>query len=165
VLYLIPLAEAQRQVVMHTAPKYRVLLYRRLMMRVAGALVKQENASALVTGESIGQVASQTIPNLAATEAVASVPVFRPLIGDDKEEIITQAKRLGTYEISIQPHDDCCTLFIPQNPATGARIADLEREEAKLPIDQLVKDALEQVERIEIGRRDFLEPISKISTQ
>lgn len=147
VVYFIPLAEAQRQVVMHTEPKYRVLLYRRLMVRVANALARSENAGAIITGESIGQVASQTIPNLHATEIVATVPVFRPLIGDDKEEIIAQAKRIGTYEVSIQPHDDCCTLFIPKNPATRARISDLEREEAKLNTADLVASTIAQAAR------------------
>lgn len=147
VLYLIPFAEAQRQVVMYTEPKYRVLLYRRLMIRIVNELAKNERASAIVTGESIGQVASQTLPNLHATEAAADIPIFRPLIGDDKEEIITQAKKIGTYLTSIQPHDDCCTLFIPKNPSTNARISDLEREEQRMPIDELIHETIQKIEK------------------
>lgn len=150
-LYLIPFAEAQRQVVMHTAPRYRVMLYRRLMMRIASELARREYAEAIVTGESIGQVASQTLPNLRTIEDAADFPVLRPLVGDDKEEIITKAKLLGTFDISIRPHDDCCTLFLPRNPATRARTEDLKIEEAKLPVDELVAKALEKLEREVLG--------------
>ncbi len=146
-LYLVPFAEAQRQVVMHTEPKYRVLLYRRLMMRIAGEVARREHAEALVTGESIGQVASQTLANMRAIEAVSNLPVFRPLVGDDKEEIITKAREIGTYEISIQPHDDCCSLFLPRNPATRATRDALEAEETKLRVDLLVEEARGSAER------------------
>ncbi|MBI4133720.1 tRNA 4-thiouridine(8) synthase ThiI [Candidatus Uhrbacteria bacterium] len=149
-LYLIPFAEAQRQVVMHAEPKYRVLLYRRLMMRIAGEVARRERAEALVTGESVGQVASQTLQNLRAIEAAADFPVLRPLVGDDKEEIITKAKEIGTYDISIRPHDDCCSLFMPRNPATRATAAALEVEEAKLAVGELVNDAVKKTEREEI---------------
>lgn len=147
VIYLLPLAEAQRQIVMQNDPKYRVLLYRRLMLRVVNELARRERAAAIVTGESIGQVASQTIPNLQAVESASGLPVFRPLIGDDKEEIIFQAKRLGTYDTSIQPHDDCCTLFVPRHPSTKARIEDLDREEQKFDFKLWTQEILNKAER------------------
>ncbi len=94
-----------------------MLLYRRFMVRVAEALARVEGARALVTGESLGQVASQTLENIAAVDAVATLPVFRPLIGSDKQEIVAEARALGTYELSIATDDDCCTLFMPRTAA------------------------------------------------
>ena len=138
-LYLVPLGEAQKATVQKAAEKYRVLLYRRLMVRIAQEIAHREGAQALVTGESLGQVASQTMENMRAVEAVANMPIFRPLIGFDKEEIIAEAKKIGTFEISILPDADCCTLFMPKNPATRARISDIIQEEAKLDIENLVK--------------------------
>ncbi len=145
-LYLVPLAEAQKAVVQNCEERYRVLLYRRLMVRIAEAIAQKEGVQALVTGESLGQVASQTLENIAVTDSATDLPVFRPLIGYDKEEIINEARRMGTYEISILPHDDCCTLMMPKNPATRARLSDVEREEAKLDIPALVSDALKRTE-------------------
>lgn len=137
-LYLVSLGEAQKEVVRVAQEKYRVLLYRRLMLRIAEVFAKQEGAQALVTGESLGQVASQTLENMRAVEAAATLPVFRPLIGYDKEEIIAEARRIGTFGISILPDADCCTLFMPKNPATRARIEDLDAEERKLPLKRLI---------------------------
>lgn len=143
-LYLVPLSEAQKAVVQNCAEPYRVLLYRRLMVRIAQELAHREGAKALVTGESLGQVASQTVENIGVTDAVATIPIFRPLIGYDKEEIIAEARRIGTYEISILPHDDCCTLMMPKNPATRARLADVEREESKVDVEKLIQAAIKQ---------------------
>ena len=112
------------------------------MMRIAERIARQQHARALVTGEVVGQVASQTIENLSAIDEVASMPVLRPLIGMDKEEITAQAERLGTYPISIIPDQDCCTLFTPKHPATKARRADVEAAERELPIDDIVRDAV-----------------------
>lgn len=141
-LYLVPFAEAQREIVMRASEQYRVLLYRRLMVRIATMIAQGENAEALVTGESIGQVASQTLSNIRAVDEVSALPIFRPLIGDDKTEIITKARRLGTFDVSIQPHDDCCSLFVPKHPATSTTVGALTHEEEKLTIEALVADAL-----------------------
>jgi thiamine biosynthesis protein ThiI len=119
-----------------------VVIYRRLMMRIAEAIANQHRAGALVTGEVVGQVASQTLENLTATNAVATLPVLRPLIGMDKDEIIAEAQRLGTYPISIIPDQDCCTLFTPKHPATRARRADVLRAEEALPVAEIVDRAV-----------------------
>jgi thiamine biosynthesis protein ThiI len=112
-----------------------------MMLRVAGALAQREGAQALVTGESLGQVASQTLQNIAAEYPAAPVPILRPLIGIDKQEIVEIAKKIGTFEISIQP-GSCCTA-VPERPATQARLHDIEAEEAKLDIDELVGKTLD----------------------
>ena len=108
---------------MNAPPDLRVLLYRRLMIRVAEAIAAFENGKALVTGESLGQVASQTLENIAAVDEAATLPVLRPLIGADKLEIIDEARAIGTYELSIQSHEDCCTLFMPRTPETHAKMS------------------------------------------
>lgn len=145
-LYSVPLAEAQKVIVKECNERYRVLLYRRMMWRIAAEIAARAKAQALVTGESLGQVASQTIENMAAVEHPLRMPIFRPLIGYDKEEIIAEAKRIGTYDTSIQPHDDCCTLFMPKRVATKARIDDLDIEEAKLAVEDLTQGALSAME-------------------
>jgi thiamine biosynthesis protein ThiI len=119
-----------------------VVIYRRLMMRIAEAIAHLHRAGALVTGEVVGQVASQTLENLTAINAVATLPVLRPLIGMDKDEITAEAQRLGTYPISIIPDQDCCTLFTPRHPATKARRADVLRAEEALPIEAIVERAV-----------------------
>ncbi len=145
-LYLIPFGEVQQEVVLNTPAPYRVLLYRRLMARIAEHLAGLEEARALVTGESLGQVASQTLENLTVIEDAVRLPVLRPLIGMDKEEISEQAKGIGTYEISIQPDQDCCMLFIPRHPATRATVEEIGRVELTLDIDRLVKMSVERAE-------------------
>ena len=140
-LLLVPFGEIQQQVTLSVAPPLRVVVYRRLMMRIAERLAQASRARALVTGEVVGQVASQTLENLAAIGAVASLPVLRPLIGMDKEEITAEAQRLETYPISIIPDQDCCTLFTPRHPATKARPTDVERAERTLPIEEIVQRA------------------------
>ncbi len=145
-LYLVPLADAQKTVVQNCEERYRVLLYRRFMIRIAEVLARREGAHALVTGEALGQVASQTVENIGVTDAAADMPILRPLIGYDKQEIIAEARRIGTYEISILPHDDCCTIFMPKQVATRARIQDVEREESKLDIAQLMNNVIEHTE-------------------
>jgi thiamine biosynthesis protein ThiI len=141
-LFLVPFGEIQQQVVLSVAPPLRVVIYRRLMMRIAEAIAHQHRAGALVTGEVVGQVASQTLENLTAINAVATLPVLRPLVGMDKDEITAEAQRLGTYPISIIPDQDCCTLFTPRHPATKARRADVLRAEEALPIDEIVERAV-----------------------
>ena len=142
-LLLVPFGEIQQQVVLAVAPPLRVVIYRRLMMRIAEALARRNRAQALVTGEVVGQVASQTLENLTAINSVVRMPVLRPLVGTDKDEITAEAERLGTYPISIIPDQDCCTLFTPRHPVTKARAADVERAEAELPIEEIVTRAVE----------------------
>jgi thiamine biosynthesis protein ThiI len=145
-LYLVPFGEVQQEVVVNTPAPYRVLLYRRLMARIAEHLASLEGAKALVTGESLGQVASQTLENLTVIEEAVKLPLFRPLIGMDKEEITEQAKEIGTYEISIQRDQDCCTLFVPRHPATRATMDDIGRAEMTLDLDRLVKAGAERAD-------------------
>lgn len=141
-LVLVPFGEIQQQVVLSVAPPLRVVIYRRLMMRIAEAIARQFRAGALVTGEVVGQVASQTIENLTAINAVATLPVLRPLIGMDKEEITAEAQRLGTFPISIIPDQDCCTLFTPKHPATKARLEEVLQAESSLNIEEIVQRAV-----------------------
>jgi len=140
-LFLVPFGDIQQQVTLSVPPPLRVVIYRRLMMRIAENIARQHRAQALVTGEVVGQVASQTLENLSTIDRVVTMPVLRPLIGTDKDEIVAEAQRLGTYSVSIIPDQDCCTLFTPRHPATKARVADVERAEATLPIDEIVARA------------------------
>jgi thiamine biosynthesis protein ThiI len=141
-LFLVPFGEIQQQVVLAVAPPLRVVIYRRLMMRIAEAIARRSRAQALVTGEVVGQVASQTLENLSAINTVVTMPVLRPLVGMDKDEITAESQRLGTFPISIIPDQDCCTLFTPRHPATRARLGELERAEAGLPIEEIVSQAV-----------------------
>lgn len=145
-IYTIPFGNYQKAIASECPPNLRIVLYRRLMFRVAQGIARIENAKALVTGESLGQVASQTLENIAAVNAVVDIPVLRPLIGSDKLEIIDVAKQLGTFEISSRPADDCCTLFMPRSPETHARIKDCEAAEALVPIDAWVDEILNNLE-------------------
>ncbi|PKQ29988.1 MAG: tRNA 4-thiouridine(8) synthase ThiI [Actinobacteria bacterium HGW-Actinobacteria-10] len=141
-IYYVPFGDLQKEISLNAPPDYRVLLYRRLMIRVAERIAALEGAKALVTGESLGQVASQTLENIAAVDDVATLPILRPLIGSDKVEIIREARRLGTYELSTQAHDDCCTLFMPRSPVTHARLVDVVAAEANLDLPRMTADAL-----------------------
>ena len=145
-IYTIPFGNYQKAIASECPPNLRIVLYRRLMFRVAQGIARIENAKALVTGESLGQVASQTLENIAAVNAVVDIPILRPLIGSDKLEIIDVAKQLGTFEISSRPADDCCTLFMPRSPETHARIKDCEAAEALVPIDVWVDEILDNLE-------------------
>ncbi len=146
-LFLVAFGEIQRQVLLTTPAPLRIVIYRRLMMRIAERIAKENGARALVTGEAIGQVASQTLENMSLIASVTSLPVLRPLVGMDKEEIVEQAGRLGSYEISIVPDQDCCQLFTPKHPATRARRPAVEEAESRLPIDQMVNEAVEQAQQ------------------
>jgi len=137
-LYLVPFGEIQREVVLSVPPPARVVVYRRLMVRIAEAIARRTGALALATGESLGQVASQTLENIACIDAAASVPILRPLIGMDKLEITEQAQALGTFEISIEPDADCCTLFTPRHPFTRMREEDALAAESRLDVARLV---------------------------
>ncbi len=145
-IYTVPFGKYQKAIASECPPPLRIVLYRRLMFRVAQGIARIERAKALVTGESLGQVASQTLENIAAVNAAVDIPVLRPLIGSDKLEIIDVAKRIGTFEISSRPADDCCTLFMPRSPETHARIVDCERAEQDVPIDAWVEEILSNLE-------------------
>jgi len=138
-LYLVELAPIQKQIMTETTPRYRVLLYRRFMFRIAEQIAEKENAHALLTGESLGQVASQTLENMEAVGRVTDMSILRPLIGFDKQEIIDRAQVIGTYDISIQPDQDCCSLFVPKRPSTKARSEQLIKQENVLNVKQLVE--------------------------
>jgi thiamine biosynthesis protein ThiI len=158
-LYLVPFGDIQQQIVLAVPPPMRVVIYRRLMLRIAQAIARTRGALALVTGDSIGQVASQTLENLAVVEQASEMPIFRPLIGMDKSEIVAEAERIGTYPISIVPDQDCCTLFTPRNPLTRARLDDILVAEQTLPIEEMVARAssaaeIEWCEFPESSRRD-----------
>ena len=137
-LYRVPFEPIQREIVRAAPEGVRILLYRRMMLRIAEAFARKERALALLTGDSLGQVASQTLRNLAAVEAAASLPVFRPLIGADKLEILAVAKKIGTYEISSEPFHDCCPVFMPRTPELSASAEELDRAEANLDVPALV---------------------------
>ena len=141
-LYLVPFAPVQQKVVIAVPPHLRVVVYRRLMVRIAERLADKAGAHALVTGDVLGQVASQTIENLSVVEGAATLPILRPLLGFDKEEITLEAQRLGTYATSIIPDEDCCTLFTPRFPTTRASRHEAEAAEAGLDLDALVDTAV-----------------------
>jgi thiamine biosynthesis protein ThiI len=142
-LWLIPFGDIQSEIVTAAPQELRIVAYRRFMMRIAGALALREGIGGLVTGESLGQVASQTLPNLTTIgSVVTSMPILRPLIGRDKIEIEADAKKIGTYEISIQPHQDCCVLFVPRKVTTHSSAAEMERAEAALDVEALVEKGL-----------------------
>lgn len=154
VLYLVPLGEIQRRIVVACPAPYRVVLYRRFMVRIAEALGKRHGAQALVTGDSLGQVASQTIENLTAVEDAATQLVLRPLIGMDKQEIADEAERLGTYAISIQPDQDCCALFVPSNPSIHTDLKGIRDAEAVLDVESLVQQGIAEAEVVEYRQGD-----------
>lgn len=141
-LILVPFGELQQQVLLACPAELRVVIYRRLMVRIAERLARRWKARALVTGEVVGQVASQTLENLTNIAAAADLEILRPLVGMDKDEISDQAGRIGTLAISNMPDEDCCTLFTPRHPATRSRLKDLEQAEAALPIDDMVDAAV-----------------------
>jgi thiamine biosynthesis protein ThiI len=142
-LFLVPFGPLQQQVVVTVPPAIRVVIYRRLMLRIAERLARRTGAQALVTGDALGQVASQTIDNLDVVGGIATMPLLRPLVGFDKGEITAEAQRLGTYEVSIIPDQDCCTLFTPRFPTTRATREGAEAAEAELDVDGLVEAAVE----------------------
>lgn len=145
-VYVVPFGDYQREISLIVPPQLRVIMYRRLMFKVAEQLAKQEGAGALVTGESLGQVASQTLENLRATDESVDMPIFRPLIGTDKIEIIDMAQQLGTFEISSQDAPDCCTLFMPRSPETHAKLDEVHEAESLLPLDQWIPEIVASAE-------------------
>jgi tRNA uracil 4-sulfurtransferase len=141
-LYRVPFEAIQREIVRYAPEEYRILLYRRMMLRISEAIARRSRSLALMTGDSLGQVASQTLRNLVAVDAAAKMPVFRPLIGTDKVDILATAKKIQTYDISSEPFHDCCPVFMPRQPALYASPADLDEAESKLDIAALVTQGL-----------------------
>ena len=150
-LYVIPFGAIQREIILSAPAPLRIVLYRRMMIRIAEELARKEQCWALVTGDSLGQVASQTPQNLCVIEAAAELPILRPLIGMDKREIIDEARRLGTYETSIEPDQDCCKLFVPPHPSTKTRLEDVLKVERMIDVSALVKRGVENAELTELS--------------
>lgn len=150
-LYVAPFGEIQQEIRDKCPERLRTLLYRRLMNRVGNVVARREHCLGLITGESVGQVASQTLRNLQVIHAVAELPVLQPLIGLPKQEIVHRAQALGTYPISIQPYPDCCTLFQPRHPDTGATLEALEQAEEALAMPELVNACVARLERTDYG--------------
>lgn len=148
VMYSIPFADVQKEIMLKCPEPLRIILYRRMMMRLTEALARKEKALALVTGDSVGQVASQTLENILAVSEAATLPIFRPLIGMDKEEIMQKARIIGTYDISKMPHDDCCTRLMPKSPEIRAKLPDVLAAEKNLDIEKLTKETLAKTEKI-----------------
>ncbi len=150
ILYSVPFADAQKEIMLSCPESLRIILYRRLMLKVAQQIAQKERALALVTGDSIGQVASQTLENIFAVSQSADMPIFRPLIGTDKEDIMNTAKAIGTYDISKLAHDDCCTRLMPKKPETRAKLPNVLAAEKALNIPKMLNEILGKVEKIKV---------------
>jgi thiamine biosynthesis protein ThiI len=148
-LFLVPFAEVQRAIILTVPGPLRVVAYRRFMLRIAETIAYREGAKALITGDSLGQVGSQTLINMSTIGEVAGMPILRPLVGMDKQEIVEEAQRIETFETSILPDEDCCTLFVPKSPSTAVKPKQIEALEAELDIDALVSQAVEAAELVE----------------
>lgn len=148
-LYLVPFAECQQDIVLKTPAPLRVILYRRMMVRVAERIATNEKANALVTGESLGQVASQTLRNIRVINNAAKLPILRPLVGSDKEEIIDVARKIETYDICKEPYDDCCSFLTPRNPETWADPAEIAEAEAQFDVNDWIEKLLVKTEKVE----------------
>ena len=157
-IYVVPFGDLQREISLLCPPDLRILLYRRLMLVIAERIARTERAKALITGESLGQVASQTLENIAAVDQVASMPVLRPLIGSDKLEIIADARRIGTYDISTTAHTDCCTLFMPRTPQTHVRQDELIAAWDALPHERMAEEAIASLSWTDFGGRGYRPP-------
>ena len=151
-LLVVPFTHIQEEIRDKCPEEYFTLIMRRFMMRIAERIAEAQGAKAIVTGENLGQVASQTMEAMASTQAVISLPVLQPLIGMDKEEIVRLARRIGTFETSILPYEDCCTVFTPRHPKTHPKVEEVARVESAMDIDTLVDEAVAGVERIMVGR-------------
>jgi thiamine biosynthesis protein ThiI len=149
-LHIVPFTEIQTEINKHCYDSYSITIMRRIMLRISEAVAKKHRALALVTGESLGQVASQTLESMNTINEVTNMPILRPVIGMDKQEIMTIAKRIGTYETSILPYEDCCTVFLPKAPKTRPDKKVAAREEAKLDLERLVNEAVEGTEVIDL---------------
>ena len=151
IVHVVPFTHIQEELRRSCPEDYFTLLMRRFMMRISEGVARRCGCHAIVTGESLGQVASQTMDAMAVTGAVASLPVFRPLVGMDKEEVVRIARKIGTFETSILPYEDCCTVFTPRHPRTRPHLDEIEAAEAVLDVEALVQEALDATERVKIG--------------
>jgi len=148
-VFMVPFADIQKATVKFAPPPLRVVLYRRSMFRIAERIGRQEGILALATGESLGQVASQTVENIAAVSDAVHMPILRPLIGMNKEEIMAEAREYGTFDISIRPHEDCCSLFLPEHPETRAKIENVQQAEALIEgLAELEAEAVVKLDKI-----------------
>ena len=145
-VYFIPFQKAQLEIKAKAPANYRVLLYRRLMLKIAEKIAKKENCKVLATGESLGQVSSQTLPNIKIVEEAAEMPVLRPLIGFDKEEIIKLAEKIGSFSASIKPQEDCCTLFVPKHQTAEGNIDIIKEIEKKIDSQKIIREILKEIE-------------------
>lgn len=145
-LYMVPFLDLQMELVRHVPPRYRILVYRRLMLKIAEEILKKESAKGFVMGDNIGQVASQTLENINAVYEAARYPVFAPLIGLNKQEIIEIAEHIGTYKTSIIPYEDCCSFLVAKHPETRAAIEKIKEIESPLEIDDMIKDAVKRAD-------------------
>lgn len=150
-LFVVPFTEIQEQIGEKCPEELFTIIMRRFMMRISEAIARRQNCQALITGESVGQVASQTLDALVCTDAVCEMPVFRPLIGMDKDEIIAVSRRIDTFDISIQPYEDCCTVFTPKHPRTKPPIGAVVKAEEPLDTDKLIEEAICNVRMITIA--------------
>ncbi|MFO7173178.1 MAG: tRNA uracil 4-sulfurtransferase ThiI [Bacillota bacterium] len=153
-VHLVSVTEIQKEIRQHCPEDLHITILRRFMFRIAERIAREVGALALVTGESVGQVASQTLESMDTIEAVTSIPVLRPLVAMDKAEIIALAREIGTYELSILPYEDCCTIFVPRSPKTRPRRDQAERAEARLDVEALVAAALASREVVEVRPDD-----------
>ena len=142
-LYLVPFEPVQREIVARAPEEFRILLYRRMMLRIAERIARSNRALGLITGDSLAQVASQTLHNMAAVGAAVRMPLYRPLAGDDKIEIMNAARKIGTHDISAEPFHDCCPIFLPRNPALHASVEELDQAESTLDIEALVRQGID----------------------
>lgn len=149
-LFMVNLLDSYTAIHQKSRKKDTTLLSRRMMVRIANRICQEEGYQAILTGESLGQVASQTMEGISVVNAVAQVPILRPLIARDKSEIIEMARQISTYDISIEPYDDCCSIFAPDHPNTKPKLSDLLRDEEDLDIDQLVEKALASLEIVDV---------------
>jgi len=149
-LHIVPFTHIQEEIQKNCPEEFFTLIMRRFMMRLAQRVARDNDCGALITGESLGQVASQTIPAMAVVDTLATMPVFRPLIGMDKEEIVVISRKIDTFELSIQPYEDCCTVFTPRHPCTRPKLRQVEEAEAALDVDALVAEALEGIRTLQI---------------
>lgn len=157
-IYTVPFGKIQREISSTVFPDLRILMYRRVMICVAEELARIEKGKALVTGESLGQVASQTLDNIRVVDDVATLPIFRPLIGNDKQEIVRETQRINTYEISIQDAEDCCTLFMPRTPETHANLEVVREAWTALDVDTMVRQCIEDIEWVDYPSNRYKPP-------
>jgi len=149
-LYMVPFADCQKEIISKAPADYRMILYRRFMLRIANAIALKEKVNQIITGDSLGQVASQTFENMDVISKASDIPIYRPLISFDKKEIVSMAEKIGTYSLSIKPYPDCCSFMVPKHPVTKARIGMVESAEHKVDMNELIDNAIKKMEILNI---------------